>query len=596
MTSGAKTNAAAGGVILGLNAFHGDAAACLLVEGEVVAAVEEERFSRVKHEAGFPHAAVDYCLSLLPRGPAQVTAVALNSDPSARRWAKILYVLQRRPNLALMWQRVRNRGARAQLQDYLRHHGVPADARVERVEHHRAHLASAFYAAPFVRACAVSLDGFGDFASAAWGAGHGAHLEVDDAILFPHSLGIFYQATTQYLGFFNYGDEYKLMGLAAYGHADASPSLDNLVRLQPHGQIQLELQHFRHHREAVPLTWEDGAPTVGQLYAESMVDVFGPARRPDDAVEPRHQDMAAAVQQCYERAVFHILRHAHAETGEANLVLAGGCAMNSLANGKVLRESGFEQLYVQPAPGDAGGAIGAAYVAAVRTGQSLAATTGITHAYLGPRYTNEEVAAAIRARQSMLQDAGCEVREMAFPEVARDTAIAIANGAVVGWFRGAMEWGPRALGNRSILADPRVEDMRARLNEKIKLRETFRPFAPSILSEEVDDWFESAQDVPFMSMVLVVREPQRLRVPAIVHADGTGRLQTVSHATNPDYYCLIEEFFKLTDVPILLNTSFNENEPIVCTPEEALDCFLRTQMDRLVLENFVVVRKHALHS
>jgi carbamoyltransferase len=457
------------------------------------------------------------------------------------------------------------------------------------VEHHESHLASAFYGSRFTEALAVSIDGFGDFASAAWGVGRDRLLSVDDRILFPHSLGIFYQAITQYLGFPNYGDEYKVMGLAPYGEPRHLESLRRLISLDDDGRFRLNLAFFRHTRERIEFTWKDGAPVFDLLFSEALVQMLGPARAPSDELTQRHRDIAHSAQALYEEVFFHVLRHARRCYGASNLVLAGGCAQNSVANGKIYRETPIRRLYVQAAAGDAGGAMGAAMVAWHSVSGTRAAP--MDHAYWGPSFDDAACAVAIGARKADLASGLCAARFFDADDALFDKVAAIiASGRVVGWFQGRMEWGPRALGNRSIVCDPRRTDMKELLNAKIKRRESFRPFAPSIMREAVDEWFDVDDDVPFMTHVFPIRTEKRHLIPAVTHVDGTGRLQTVTRDTNPRYFGLIAAFHRLTGVPIVLNTSFNENEPIVCTPEQALDCFLRTNMDCLVLGNHLVAR------
>ena len=582
-------------IVLGINAYHGDASACVVRDGALVAAAEEERYRRVKHWAGFPSEAVRYCLREAGVGLSEVRHVAINQDSKANLWKKLGYLLSRRPDLSLVLGRIRNKRERARTDEELEHcfPGERFRGEVHEVEHHLAHLGSAFLVSPFERAVAVSVDGFGDFVSAAWGIGEGRSVEVDERVYFPHSLGIFYQAMTQYLGFPHYGDEYKVMGLAPYGEARYLGEMRKMVRLRTDGAFELNLDYFRHHRENVDYEWDNGEPVVGTLFSPKLEELLGPARRNDEELTQRYRDVARSVQAMYEEAFFNLLNRLYDRYKLDRLVLAGGCAMNSVANGKVYRSTRFRQLYVQSAAGDAGGAIGAALVVWNRATRSAGERFQMDHAYWGPQFSDEHVARTLQGARSELQEKGCVVQELRDePELCTKTAKAISEGKVVGWFQGRMEWGPRALGNRSILCDPRRSDMKNLLNLKIKRRESFRPFAPSILREAVPDWFETDDDVPFMMQVYQVREEKRSLIPAVTHVDGSGRLQTVYRKTNPRYYRLIEAFNSLTGVPMVLNTSFNENEPVVCRPEEALDCFMRTKMDVLVLGNFLVSREN----
>ena len=396
---------------------------------------------------------------------------------------------------------------------------------------------------------------------------------------------------TQYLGFPHYGDEYKVMGLAPYGDPCFLNAMRQIVLLHQDGGYELNLQYFRHAKEKVEYEWDSGTPTVGALYTEELEELLGPARKAGEALTRFHHNVARSVQAMYEEALFNLLNAVHRQHPEDALGLAGGCAMNSVANGKIYARTPFRRLYVQSAAGDAGGAIGAAAYVWSRSQNTRPAV--MDHAYWGPAFGEEAIAVALESRKDDIASARCQLERIDDErQLCLETARVIAGGAVVGWFQGRMEWGPRALGNRSIVTDPRRADMKEILNLKIKRRESFRPFAPSILREAVPEWFEVDDDVPFMMQVYPVREEKRAAIPAVTHVDGSGRLQTVHRKTNPLVITLtIEEFAKLTGVPILLNTSFNENEPVVCSPEEALDCFLRTRMDMLVLGGWVIRRQ-----
>jgi carbamoyltransferase len=578
-------------IILGLNAFHADSSAALVRDGVLVAAAEEERFRRIKHWAGFPSQSIAYCLREANLRLNDVDHIAVNQDSRANLLGKVGYLLIHRPNLALVLDRIRNRHKRESIPELLEMampgHGFRAA--FHNIEHHLAHLSSAFHVSPFDEAAVVSVDGFGDFSSAAWGAGRGRSLSVDSRVYFPHSLGIFYQALTQYLGFPHYGDEYKVMGLAPYGRPVCLDAMRKIVLLTSDGSFKLNLDYFLHHRMNVSYQWSNGSPEFGDLFAPALEDLLGPRRMAADPLEDRHRDIARSVQAMYEEAFFHLVENAHTTYGSKNLALAGGCAMNSVANGKVRRITPFQRVYVQAAAGDAGGAIGAAFAVWHKLGGERSFV--MDHAYWGPEFSSNDVAKLLAENRTQIAEAGCTIETIS-DELAlcHRTAAAIADGKVVGWFQGRMEWGPRALGNRSIVCDPRRADMKAILNAKIKRRESFRPFAPSILEEAVSDWFEENDAVPFMMQVFQFREEKRKLVPAVTHVDGSGRLQTVSRRTNPRYHRLIEAFRDLTDVPMVLNTSFNENEPVVCEPKEALDCFLRTNMDVLVLGDSVLAR------
>jgi carbamoyltransferase len=582
-------------IILGLNAFHGDSAAALVRDGKLVAAVEEERFRRIKHWAGFPSQAIAYCLREAGLSLADVDHIALNQDSRAHIGKKLAYLLTQRPDPRLVLNRLKNRGARQGVTELLAQQlpGPAFRGQVNAVEHHIAHLSSAFHVSPFAEAVAVSVDGFGDFSSGAWGVGRGTGLSVDGQVFFPHSLGIFYQALTQYLGFPHYGDEYKVMGLAPYGKPTDLDAMRKIVRLNGNGGYQLDLTYFRHHREEISYQWEEGAPVSTDLFQPALEELLGPRRLPSDPLEQRHKDIARSIQAMYEEAFFHLIETLQRRYRIGDLVLAGGCAANSVANGKVRRVTPFRRVYVQSAAGDAGGAIGAAFSVWHRLGGARSFV--MDHAFWGPGFAQADIDSLVAAQADALNAASCSVDRIDDEAVlCRRTAEAVSQGKVVGWFQGRMEWGPRALGNRSIVCDPRRGDMKDILNAKIKRRESFRPFAPSVIAEAVPDWFEEDDAVPFMMQVFQIREDKRALIPAVTHVDGSGRLQTVSRAANPRYYRLIEQFRDISGVPMVLNTSFNENEPVVCEPRQALDCFLRTKMDVLVLENTLISRGDAL--
>jgi carbamoyltransferase len=581
-------------IILGLNAFHGDSSAALVRDGMLVAAAEEERFRRVKHWAGFPSQSIAYCLREAGVGLADLDHIAVNQDSRANLPRKIGYLITSVPDMRLVLDRLRNRRKREGIPELLAKTfpGQHFAGKFHNVEHHLAHLSSAFHVSPFQEAVVVSVDGFGDFASAAWGVGRGKDIDVEGRVHFPHSLGIFYQALTQYLGFPYYGDEYKVMGLAPYGAPSAMAAMRDIVRLKPDGTFELDLSYFRHHRERVAYQWTDGSPEFGDLFSPALEKLLGPRRQPADPLEERHHDIARSVQAMYEQAFFHLIATLQRRSGLTDIALAGGCAMNSVANGKIRRMTPFRRVYVQSAAGDAGGAIGAAYAVWHELGGARSFV--MDHAYWGPQFGHDDIAALLAAQRPRVAEAGCSLEEIPHEaELCRRTATAIADGKVVGWFQGRMEWGPRALGNRSIVCDPRRADVKAILNAKIKRRESFRPFAPSILAESVPDWFEENDAVPFMMQVFQIREEKRAAIPAVTHVDGSGRLQTVTRASNLRYYRLIEAYRDLTSVPMVLNTSFNENEPVVCKPQEALDCFLRTDMDVLVMDNVMMSRSRA---
>ncbi len=579
-------------IILGINAHHADAAAAVVVDGTLVAAAEEERFRRIKHWAGFPTEAIKYCLAEARVHLNGVDHIAVNRDPNARMLKRAAFLIARRPSLGAIRRRLANRAKIRDLRGEIAEElGVTSlKPKLHHVEHHRAHLASAFFVGPFRDAALLSVDGFGDFVSSMWGAGNDRHIAVDGEIGFPHSLGIFYTAITQYLGFPHYGDEYKVMGLAPYGKPAMMEAMRDIVRVSG-GRFTLNLDYFTHHSAGLDMVWQGGSPVIGPVYSQHLIDRLGPMRAADDPIEQRHKDLAASMQAMYEEAFFAMANALYEKTKNPRLCLAGGCAYNSVANGLVFDRTKFRDLYIQAAAGDAGGAIGAAYWV---WNQELGRERSFVmdHAYLGPEYSDDEIDAAVNARPADVRAADCTIERVSDErELCRRTAASIGAGNVVGWFQGRLEWGPRALGNRSIVCDPRRADMKNILNLKIKRRESFRPFAPSILREAVGDWFETDYDVPFMLQVYQILEEKRATIPAVTHVNGSGRLQSVTREQNPRYYALIEAFGEATGVPIVLNTSFNENEPVVNTPAQALDCFLRTKMDLLVMGDLMIARR-----
>ncbi len=459
-------------------------------------------------------------------------------------------------------------------------------ARFHRVEHHRAHLASAFFVSPFDRAALLSADGLGDFASTMWAAGEDSRMRVQGSIAFPHSLGMYYTALTQYLGFRKFGDEYKVMGLAAYGEPTYLEEFRRIVVSDGPG-FRLGLRYFSHHRQGTEMSWReaDKTPVLGRLFSDYLEKRLGVARAPEAPVEQRHKDIAASLQARLEEVLFQRVSALYGQTRQKALCLAGGVAFNCVANGKILDVVPFEKIFVQPAAGDAGLALGAAfYVWHHILGHPR--SFQMQHASWGPDYAPSEIRRAMEDRG--LLAAGLDISDLPDEQTIQTTARHIAEGDIVGWFSGRAEWGPRALGNRSILADPRRSEMKDVLNRRIKHRESFRPFAPTILAEFAGEYFEKAHPSPFMTFAYPLRQEKRQALPAAMHVDGTCRLHTVDREANPRYWRLIGEFEKLTGTPALVNTSFNDNEPIVCAPGEAIDCFLRTHMDVLVIGNYAI--------
>jgi carbamoyltransferase len=578
-------------IILGINAYHANASAAIVVDGRLVGAVEEERLNRVKYAAGMPLRAIAWCLEAAGAKLADVDHIAIPRDPWARLGTKLRFAM-RMPRFAVDRLRVMRRfsGIGEELAGGLDVDRKAIRANFHRVEHHTAHMASAYFVSPFENAAILSADGLGDFASAMWARGEGGQIEALGEVAFPHSLGMFYTALTQYLGFWKFGDEYKVMGLAAYGQPEFLDEFRRIVHVKRGMEFRLGLDYFSHQSEGPEMTWRDTdrTPVLGRLFSPHLERRLGPARQEGEPLSERHYNLAASMQAALEEVMISLWNGLASRTGQKALCLAGGVAFNCVANGKIFARTPFERVFVQPAAGDAGLSIGAAYHV---WHSLLRRPRGFTmeHAYWGPAYD-------LRNTRNLLDRSGISTTETHIAEFEGDglleaTALRIAAGKIVGWYQGAAEWGPRALGNRSILADPRRGEMKDILNRRIKHRESFRPFAPSIMEEETGKYFEQTHPSPFMTFAYPVRAEKRSEIPAPTHVDGTARLQTVSRTSNPLYWKLLRKFCNLSGVPVLLNTSFNDNEPIVCTPEEALDCFKRTQMDVLVLGNVLLEKK-----
>jgi carbamoyltransferase len=570
--------------ILGINAYHAGASACLICDGQLIAAAEEERFNRQKYWSGFPTAAIKYVLDEAGITIHEVDHIGISRNPSANLMKKVLFTLSKRPSFNLIRQRLSHTltvsDPKTRLAEVLGMRTEDLQAEFHNIEHHRAHMASAFFVSPFKEAAILSVDGMGDFVSTMWGSGKNNSMSVTETINFPHSLGWFYLAVCQWLGFTKYGDEGKVMGLAPLGESVYLDKMRKLVRIQKDGTFDLDLDYFTLNTKGGTMSWEDGSPVLGNLYSDKLLKLLGDSRVPKSEITDYHQNIAASLQAMLEEAEFALVRKLQRETGQKKLCIAGGVGLNSAFNGKVLPNTDFEDIFIQPAAGDAGTSLGVCYYIWHEVlGQPR--SFAMKDSYTGPRYDNGNI-------EAVLKDRNVQYTTLDEDQLVVQTAELIAEGNVVGWFQGRMEWGPRALGNRSILADPRRNDMKDILNARIKHREKFRPFAPSVLMEDVGDYFDQDYPDPFMLKVYGVLPEKQGEIPAVTHVDGTGRLQTVAQDSAPLYWSLINAFKEKTGVPVVLNTSFNENEPIVCTPEEAIDCFLRTKMDVVVLGNYIV--------
>jgi carbamoyltransferase len=560
--------------VLGISCFYHDAAAAILKDGVVIAAGQEERFSRKKHDSNFPHRAIQYVLHEAGLRPEALDAVGFYDKPLLKFERMLATYVATFPKSFASFRTAMPVWLHEKLwvPSIIRKELKPYKGPILFAEHHTSHAASCFLPSPFEEAAILTVDGVGEWATASYGVGKGTDFTLFKEIRFPHSLGLLYSAFTYYLGFKVNSAEYKVMGLAPYGkpvHFDRI--MKEMVHLNEDGSFKLDMKYFAYDHG---LTMTNGA-----------FDEFfgGPPRRPETWMNEREFDIAASIQKVCEEVVLHMVRHLHKETGLTKLCMAGGVALNCVANGRVIRETPMKELWVQPAAGDAGGAVGVAHYV-YNTLHKRPRAKGWTHAYLGPQFSDAEIA-------QYLDGAGAKYRTLTDPEIVAGGAKLVSEGNVVGWFQGRMEFGPRALGGRSILADPRDPKMRDTLNMKIKFREGFRPFAPSVLMDKASEWFEIDCDSPYMLLVAQVREGKRT-IPAVTHVDNSARLQTVTREEAPLYYDLIKEFERITGVPIVINTSFNvRGEPIVCTPHDAYLCFMRTNMDHLVLGHHVLDKK-----
>jgi carbamoyltransferase len=573
-------------LILGLNMFHADASAAIVLDGEVKFAIAEERLNRRKHFGGFPALAVKACLDALGAKISDVEHIAVGQDSDANLTKKVQYALAN-PAKVLNFIRLRQRkeamrDVRSLLAKALGVDSSQLRFQEHHLEHHIAHIASAYYCSPWEKAAGFSYDGSGDFVSTMMARCEGNEIEVLDRVFLPHSLGSLYTMICEFIGYSQYGDEGKVMGLAPYGKEAFCDQVSKMVTAKG-GGFQLDLSYFK------PLgsnqgmrVLPDGTVRLARHFSDRMEELFGDPRQPHAEIMQRDMDLAFAVQHRFEEILFHLLNQLHARVPLDNLAMAGGCALNSVGNGKLFDRTPFRHTYIQPAAGDEGLAIGAAlhtYHSALKQPRRYA----LRHSYLGPEFSDSQI-------QSALSNAGLEGRKLERSALLEEVADQIAAGNVVGWFQGRMEWGPRALGNRSIVAHPGLPNMKDVLNARIKHREWFRPFAPSILADKQHEYFERDHPSPFMLHVYKIRPEKREDLCAVNHVDDTGRLQTVTREENPMYYDLISAFYRKTGIPVILNTSFNENEPIVCTPEEAIDCFQRTRMDALAIGPFLVVK------
>ena len=573
-------------LILGLNMFHADASAAIVQDGEVLFAIAEERLNRIKHYAGFPKLAIQACLDAAGAKITDVDHIAVGQDSDANLSEKIRYAFA---NPAKLLNFVRLRRRKQEMRDireliakHLECDPLALNFKVHHLEHHIAHIASAYYCSPWENAAGFSYDGSGDFVSTMMARCEGNEVNVLDRVFLPHSLGSFYTMICEFIGYNKYGDEGKVMGLAPYGKDTYCRQVRELLMTSRSG-FELDLEYFEPigSNEGMQIK-PDGTVALARHFSRRMEELFGPPRQPDSEITQRDMDLAYAMQHCFEDVFFHLLNDLHTHVPLPHLAMAGGCALNSVANGKLFARTPFSHTWIQPAAGDEGLAIGAAlhtYHAVLKQPRNFA----MKNSYLGPEFTDSRI-------ESSLKSAGLKYLRYDRGPLLDTVADRIAQGDVIGWFQGRMEWGPRALGNRSIVAHPGLPNMKDVLNARIKRREWFRPFAPSILEERQAEYFEHDHPSPFMLHVYKIKAGKREQLCAVNHVDDTGRLQSVAHDENPLYYDLIRAFERKSGIPVILNTSFNENEPIVCAPEEAISCFQRTKMDAIAIGPFVALK------
>ena len=570
-------------IIIGINTYHADSSACIIVNGKLIAAIEEERINRKKHYSGYPIESIKECLRIADKKDSEITDIAFNTRPSSNLLPKGIFFLKNFSfKKVLLSESFKNKiNVKGLLLDKFT---LNKNVKFHYIEHHLAHIASAFYPSGFNDAVGLSIDGSGDFVTLAISECKNNRIKIIKKTNFPNSLGIFYHAMTQFLGFKNYGDEYKVMGLAAYGKPKYFDKIkDNLFIKNKKSIFELNLNYFNHHKNNFKYIAKDSL-YIDEIFNSNLNKLFSSEFKSIINKDQFNKDFASSVQKIYEYFFKKIIDKLSLKNFSKNLVFAGGCALNSSANRFITNDNKlFEKVYIPCAPGDNGGALGAAFVVSSNFNNK---TQNYKNPYLGSEFSNDEVMKILK--HDNYKNAVTYNFLENDVDLFKSASKLIAEGKIVGWFQGQMEFGPRALGNRSILADPRNPDMKNIINMKIKRRESFRPFAPSILEKYQSDWFESKFINPYMSSITTVKFDKQKIIPAVTHVDNTARIQSVSFDSNFRYASLINEFYLLTNVPILLNTSFNENEPIVMKPEEALNCLIRTDMDAVFINNYLV--------
>lgn len=570
--------------IIGINANHADSSACILINGRLEFAIEEERINRIKHWAGFPKNSIEMCLTKTNIESDEINHVAINTNPLSNFKKKLLYFLKNY-SFGKKKTEIINRNKKKILikKEFEKNFILNKKIKFHYIDHHLSHIASAYFPSNYDNAIGLSLDGFGDFSSLAIAKCQNKNIQIIKRIFFPHSLGLFYESITQFLGFKNYGEEYKVMALSSLGHPEYYDLIKKNIFINQ-DIYSLNMQYFNHANDNFRYNFK-GSPNQPTIYSKKFIELFGSNIEFNKYnITERQKNIASSAQKIFEEYLENIIKEYSEKTGFKNLVYAGGCALNSLSNGRILEKKIIKNIYIPFAPGDSGGSIGAALIINNKLNLSEINNYNLTSPYLGNSYTNKEIAVFLKKYKKKIT---INYYENTDDLISKVTEFLIKD-KIIGWFQDRMEFGARALGNRSIIANPCKKYMQELINKKIKRRENFRPFAPSILIEEKKNWFQNKSANPYMSMVETILPKKRRFVPAVVHLDGTGRVQTVSKKSNIKFYKLIKNFYSITKVPILLNTSFNENEPIVFTLKNAMDCFLRTQMDILVLNNFII--------
>ncbi len=568
-------------IIIGINANHADSSACIIIDGKLIAAIEEERLNRIKHFSGYPILSIQECIRIANIKSTQITDIAFNTKPLSNIFPKSLFFLK---NFSLK----KNQPIKRVLKKInvkkklIENFELNKNVKFHFIEHHLAHIASAFYPSGLKKANGLSIDGSGDFVTCAIAECENNLIKIKKKTFFPHSLGIFYHGMTQFLGFKNYGEEYKMMGLAAYGKPKYFEKIKkNLFIDVSNDLFKLNLDYFNHQKPGYKYITGDSLE-IDQIYQKKLSDLFFDEINQEDNYEEFQKNFASSVQKVYEFFFEKIILKIVKKNFSNNLVYSGGCALNSTANQYITNNNHFKNVYINYAPGDNGGAIGAALMVSAYSNKSL---ENYKSPYLGKKFSNDEILSVLKSDNYKNKISYEIIEDKKLFDI---SAKIISEGNIIGWFQDKMEFGPRALGNRSILADPTKPNMKDIINKKIKRRESFRPFAPVTLKEFQNEWFESKFLSQYMSSLSIVKKDKQKIIPAITHVDGTARVQIVEKSTNFKLATLIESFKKITNVPVLLNTSFNENEPIVMKPEEALDCILRNDLDYLIISNFII--------